>query len=229
MSMLTVGAGRSPRSGAKPMRTRRGRSIAGSLVLLAAMLTLPSAGPAKAAAPPAFGTPQPGLKVGAPDGLCAGAFELRTATGPITCTHGPDAAPAGVDMRRPRQPEPAARAEGVANLVAPICTGNGTDGPRVQLVYARPTGQPDRYDAFAASFQMWAAEIDAGIKESAEQTGGMRRIRFVHDATCTPTISRVVLSTAAITEFGTSTNEVRALHGSRTDRRYLVWMDATEY
>ncbi|HEV2758095.1 MAG TPA: fibronectin type III domain-containing protein, partial [Acidimicrobiales bacterium] len=144
--------------------------------------------------------------------------------------HGPDAAPPGVDIRRPRPPLPATRPEGsVPTAITPICTGDGVGGPRVQLVYARLAGRPDRYETFAASFQTWAAQIDAGVKESAEQTGGVRRIRFVHDESCTPTISRLVLTAAADTDFGAFNTEVRQAHAERTDRRFLVWMDATTF
>lgn len=141
-----------------------------------------------------------------------------------TCIH-VDPAPPGIDIRRPRSPLPAARSalESEPAAPTPICTGDGTSGPRVQLVYARPQGAPDRYDTFATSFQTWAAEMDATVKLSAEQTGGVRRIRFVHKASCIPTISRVVVPAE---NFGA---QIRALHGDRTDRRYMVWMDATEY
>jgi hypothetical protein len=145
-----------------------------------------------------------------------------TCTG-TTCTH-VDPAPPGIDIRRPRPPVREARAEGsAAAAFSPICTGDGTSGPRVQLVYARPPGAPDRYETFATSFQTWAAEMDATVKLSADQTGGVRRIRFVHNASCTPTISRVVVPAE---NFGL---QIRALHGDRMDRRYMVWMDATEY
>lgn len=145
------------------------------------------------------------------------------------CTHGPDLPPPGVDIKTSRPPLPANRGEGTAPAPAtPVCTGDGTSGARVQLVYARPTGAPDRYDAYAASFQTWAAQIDAGVKESAEQTGGLRRIRFVHDASCTPTISRLVLTTAAVADWGAFTTQVRQAHGDPPFRRFLVWMDANE-
>ena len=113
--------------------------------------------------------------------------------------------------------------------VLPVCTGDGTTGPRVQLVYARPAGTPDRYDAYAASFQTWAAQIDAGVKESAEQTGGTRRIRYVHDASCIPTISRLVLTAPTANDFGVFASEVREAHNGRTDRRFLVWMEAASF
>jgi hypothetical protein len=163
-------------------------------------------------------------------GPCAGAIELRSPTGQVSCTHGPDAAPPGIDIKTPRPPLPASRTEGAApGTVLPICTGDGTSGPRVQLVYARPAGTPDRYDAYAASFQTWAAQIDAGVKESAEQTAGTRRIRFVHDASCTPVINRLVLTAAAAADLGAFNAEIRQAYADRTDRRFLVWMDAASF
>ncbi len=195
---------------------------AGGAVLFALVLALVAPAPAAPAASPPPAT--------AAAGPCAGAIELRSPTGELTCTHGPDAPPPGIDIKTPRPPLPASRTEGTAlGAVTPACTGDGTSGPRVQLVYARPAGHPDRYDAYAASFQTWAAEIDAGVAESAEQTGGTRRIRFVHDASCTPTISRLVLTAAAATDLGLFNAEVREAHASRTDRRFLVWMEAVSY
>jgi len=198
---------------------RRGR--AGGAVLLGLTLALVAPWlPPAAAGPPATSSAT---------GPCAGIIELRSPTGDITCTHGPDLPPPGVDVKTPRPPLPANRAEGtVPSAAALVCTGDGTSGGRVQLVYARPAGNPDRYDAYAASFQTWAAQIDASVKESAEQTGGMRRIRFVHDGSCTPTISRLVLTTAAVTDWGAFAAQVRQGHGDRDDRRFLVWMDANE-
>ena len=150
---------------------------------------------------------------------------------PGPCSHGPDPAPPGVDIRRPREPvaAPAARGARAEAPISPVCTGDGSDGPRVQLVYARPEGRPDRYDAFAASFQFWAAQVDAGIRDSAAQTGGIRRLRFVHDGACVPTVSRLEVSGAAVADFGLFAAEILQRDGFRDDRRYLTWMDATEF
>ncbi|MGH9263109.1 MAG: fibronectin type III domain-containing protein [Acidimicrobiales bacterium] len=150
---------------------------------------------------------------------------------PGPCGHGPDPAPPGVDIRRPREPvaAPATRGAWAEAPISPVCTGDGSAGPRVQLVYARPEGRPDRYDAFAASFQIWAAQVDAGIRDSAAQTGGIRRLRFVHDGACVPIVSRVEVSGAAVTDFGLFAREILQRDGFRNDRRYLAWMDATEF
>ena len=121
------------------------RRRVGGAVLLCLVVALAS--PVR----PAPAAPRPAM---APAGPCAGAIELRSPAGDVSCTHGPDAAPPGMDIRTPRPPLPANRTEGTApTAVTPVCTGDGTSGPRVQLVYARPAGYPDRYDAYAASFQ----------------------------------------------------------------------------
>ena len=115
----------------------------------------------------------------APADRCGGLVQLRSLTGEVSCSHPPDAAPPGIDIKSPRPPVPANRAAGaVPAAVTPICTGDGTSGPRVQLVYARPAGRPDRYDAYSASFLTWAAQVDAGLEESAEQTGGLSLIHI---------------------------------------------------
>ena len=74
---------------------------------------------------------------------CRGAFRLTSSyRGQAVCTHGPDPAPPGVDVRADRQPPtaPAALAgTGPATVAAAQvpCFGNGSDGFRVQLLYAR--------------------------------------------------------------------------------------------
>jgi len=171
----------------------------------------------------------------ADDGPCKGRFQIRPVaarSGPARCTHGPDPAPDGVDARVAREPEAPAetalRPEAVAQAEA-LCTGDGTSGPRVQLIYANFTGQPDRFTAFASSFQVWAAATDNVFNASAAETGGSRRIRFVHDAACTPVVSRMTLSTAARSDFQATIDELSAKGFNRNDRKYLVWADATAY
>ena len=184
---------------------------------------------------PAKGLLYKGLQRGDDKGPCKGRFQMRPVAargGPARCTHGPDPAPDGVDVRVAREPEAPAETAlqpEAAIQAEPLCTGDGTSGPRVQLIYANFTGQPDRFTAFASSFQVWAAATDNLFNVSAAETGGSRRIRFVHDAACTPTISRVTLSTAAGADFQATIDELSAKGFNRNDRKYLVWADATAY
>jgi hypothetical protein len=197
--------------------------------------------PAASAAPRDVEVPSKGLRYGklqrAVSGPCKGRFEMTAAAGrggPARCSHGPDAAPEGVDVRIARGPEDpaitaAVRPTPVSQAEGTLCTGDGASGPRVQLVYASVTGKPDRFATFADSFQLWAAAMDSVFNVSAGETGGGRRIRFVHDAACKPTISRVTLSSAAESDFDTTINELWAKGFNRNDRKYLVWTDANVY
>jgi hypothetical protein len=185
---------------------------------------------------PARGLRYQGLQKGTDDGPCKGKFQIARGAGrggPARCTHGPDAAPEGIDVRVARQPEtlidtllrpePSTAAEGTS------CVGDGSTGPRVQLVYANITGRTDRFATFAASFQTWAAAMDGVFDRSAAETGGSRRIRFVHDAACKPIVAKTTLSVAGGNDFGTTVDELVANGFSRNDRKYLVWVDANVY
>lgn len=208
--------------------------------MLAATLAF-AASPASAAANPKD-EPAKGLRYGglerAVTGPCDGRFEMRADAaagrgGPARCTHGPDPAPEGIDVRVAREPETPAetalRPQPEVAAEGPVCVGDGSAGQRVQLVYANVSGKADRYDAFAASFQIWAAAMDAVFDRSAAETGGTRRVRFVHDAACTPIVAKVTLSTAAANSFQTTVDELTGKGFNRNDRKYMVWMDANVY
>jgi len=180
-----------------------------------------------------------GLRRAATDGPCRGAFELldRLPAGSgwrEPCTHGPDPAPEGVDVRESRPPETAPAAPSPTGVTAAVtatvgCYGTGNDGFRVQLMYANSSSSPDRFPDYAASFATWAARIDQVVNDSAAETGGARHVRFVTDAACNPVIDRVTLSPSAMGDVNTMISELRGRGYSRTDRKYLVWADATVY
>src|SRR5207248_530213 len=83
---------------------------------------------------------------------CHDAFRLATTRGVARCSHGPDAAPAGVDVRHRRPPSPWA----ASGLTTPVpgtaadtagvqCYGTGSDGDRVQAIYAHASDVPDHF------------------------------------------------------------------------------------
>jgi hypothetical protein len=147
----------------------------------------------------------------------------------VGCTHGPDPAPDGIDVTNP-PPIPSISQEAAEVATASLdCQGDGTSGPRVQLVYARPASAPDRYHAMAANFQMWAAQIDDVFNDSAAETGGIRRVRYVHDPSCQPIVARVQLTDAGDDNLANTINELRSQGYNRSDRKYLVWMDSNVY
>ena len=219
-----------------PPRRRYPLPVLLCLALVAGTFALGTGNASAAANPkddPARGLKYAGLERAA-QGPCKGKFEIRpgAGNGPPRCSHGPDAAPDGIDVRVAREPEtPAESALRPApeTAAATVCTGDGTSGPRVQLVYANITGRTDRYATYAASFQTWAAAMDAVFDRSAAETGGSRRIRFVHDAACNPIVARTTLSATAANDFQTTVNELTAKGFSRNDRKYMVWVDANVY
>jgi hypothetical protein len=137
------------------------------------------------------------------------------------CSHGPDPAPPGVDPSVPDQP-----ADFQASSFA-ICDGNGVSGRRVQVMYVHASDTPDRYSEFVDSFRGWAAEGDAVYQASAQETGGMRYIRFVHDADCRITVLRVTVSPSGDDNFWNLTDELKwQLDFTQPDRKYLVFLDS---
>jgi hypothetical protein len=182
-------------------------------------------------------------RVPVPDlGALCGTFRvIRLPDGRALCTHGADPAPPGVDSRVPRPPVAPGRADGLLFPDPPGdapsraaaspgigCYGNGQDGNRVQAIYAFPSDRPDRYGQMVASIRQWAAETDAVYQSSAAQTGGTRRIRFVTEGNCDLSVTRVALSSHGDDTLDTTIAELAAQGYSRSDRKYLVWMDSTE-
>ena len=219
---------------------------------------------------PGRGLVHAGMRRSAPKGPCRGNFELtegRDRAGRVLCTHGPDPAPPGVDVRRPRNfiplppaeaPPPAvtpgvsavaaAGASGAAHAAgsgaaaaapAPIggtaaaasvaCDGDGSGGKRVQVLYVRASDVADRYASLAANLRQWAANVDNVVNQSAAETGGSRRVRFVHDAACNVSVTSVTLSASGDNTFTDTKNELVAKGFNRTDRKYLAFVDAYRY
>jgi hypothetical protein len=219
------------------------------LFSLAAILTgvtaVAVAPPAAAQIPrddPARGLIYSGLRRAAADSPCRGGFEILSRTRNLTdprrrgCTHGPDPIPAGVDLRPGQDPnfgreETLPVGTGIADGTAPGtvgCYGTGTDGYRVQLMYAREATSPDRYDDYEASFRQWAAHVDDIFNTSASKTGGIRHVRFVTDSQCQPVIERITLSSGAVNDFSGLLDEMDARGMNRVDRKYLIWVDTTK-
>ncbi|MFN2608502.1 MAG: RCC1 domain-containing protein [Acidimicrobiales bacterium] len=190
-----------------------------------------SAGPGWAPADDAArGIHYDGLVPGAATGPCGGKLALTSGDG---CTHGPDPAPAGVDVRA-RQDVPALAPTAAATTVSPTvaCYGDGQSGPRVQLMYAHAANVADRSATMAPIIRQVAAQVDAVFVTSSAQTGGVRHVRYVtgSGAACTtPTVLSVTLPTGSDATFTDTINELRNQGFSASDRKYLVWVDAAVY
>lgn len=160
----------------------------------------------------------------------------------ISCTHGPDPSPEGVDVRK--RTEPLQTGEDDATVLArpsgggggggpatvpasPIsCDGDGVSGNRVQVIYARASDMPDGYSKYKASIQGWAAAMNNIFVESGLQTGSPRNVRFVHDASCYVTVENVVLPPNGDNSTTDTILALQTLGYDRGDRKYMIWMDA---
>lgn len=108
---------------------------------------------------------------------------------------------------------------------ATVCDGNGTSGKRVQVLYVRGDGQADRYNQYVGTFQSFADQIDAAFVEGAQRTGGMRHVRFVHNASCRTAVDNVVIPQSSMSSVDSITAALKARGYNRTDRKYLFYYD----
>jgi hypothetical protein len=176
-----------------------------------------------------------GLERARPTGPCKTGFELRLPHGRIGCTHGPDPAPPGRNVREPvslnevaalttgNPGETGTGSDGIA------CVGDGVDGNRVQAVYAYPAGGPDNFDEVAPYIRQWAALTDRIVNESAAKTGGIRHVRYVTDLACQLDVAKVALSKPGVASLSGTAADLASQGLDRTDRKYLVWVDAYVY
>lgn len=156
-------------------------------------------------------------------GLCTGPLSLL-ATSEL-CTHGPDPAPPGFDIDEQVQPlvDQVARQQ----MAGITCDGDGQSGSRVQVLYVHGSDVASRYDRFRLSIQGWAGAMDQIFQDSAAETGGVRGVRFMHDASCQPIVDAVEVSPAGVGSFDATIAELRNRGYNRTDRIYLAFVDTT--
>lgn len=141
------------------------------------------------------------------------------------CTHGPDAPPPGVNVAVDVAPV-SAQAAAAATFT---CVGDGTSGPRVEVLYVRSSDVADQYASFVATIQSWTSAADTIYDASAAETGGSRHIRFVHDSSCVPRVRNAVLSATGDDTFDDTVTELQAAGYNRTDRKYMAFVDANVY
>lgn len=180
-----------------------------------------------------------GLEVSS-TGECVGGYKVKGPGQPsdkVHCTPGPDAAPPNLDVQKRVAPvnKGTAPATGtgtsttLATAGAVTCDGDGVSGKRVQVIYAHAADVPSQYATYLTSFQQWAAEVDAEFQTSAAHTGGTRHVRYVTDANCLPVVADVQVSVTGDDTFDNTIRDLKALGWNRTDRKYMVFMDARVY
>ncbi|MEJ3749266.1 hypothetical protein WEI85_39140 [Actinomycetes bacterium KLBMP 9797] len=109
------------------------------------------------------------------------------------------------------------------------CDGDGSSGKRVQMIYMRETSDTDRLSQFRATFQQWAPQVDQIFVDSARDTGGYRRVRWVHDRSCVPTVTGLVVPDGTLNAFGTAFTALKNAGYNRTDRKYVMYAETTAW
>lgn len=158
---------------------------------------------------------------------CAGGYQFETRRG-VRCTAGPMLEHmftaqqlADADPGRAADAAAAVPASDIVN-----CIGDGADGKRFQLVYARRTNVADRYSATATKMRGWAATIDQTLQASAAKTGGARQGRWVTDRSCNPTVLNITVGTS-VTTFSQLIDALEGKGLTSRSRKYLVaWDDS---
>jgi len=122
-----------------------------------------------------------------------------------------------------------AQINAMAAPTALVCDGDGRSGKRVQLVYLRGDGQPDRYNQMLSTFRQQASQVDAYINAAAQRTGGERHVRYVHDASCNPVVDNQVVPQSAMNGGFSSAVGVLVQRGyNSADRKYMIWHDRND-
>ncbi len=109
------------------------------------------------------------------------------------------------------------------------CDGDGTSGYRVQAMYVVEVGKPNRYADLLPSLRTWAAGAGTVVNRSAALTGGVRDVRFVHEAgtgACSPVVLNVTVPAGSLADFGKTIGAVQAQGYTSPARKYLMWADA---
>jgi hypothetical protein len=91
----------------------------------------------------------------------------------------------------------------------------------------RSSDTPSRYRQFRASMRIWAGHADEIFNNTAAAQGGVRHIRFVHDANCQVTVPEIVLSPTGDDSLTNTINELGAKGFNRADRKYMLFADTT--
>ena len=190
----------------------------GTLAVAAAIMGGIAVVPVRAAVPPT------------PAVIACRALQRVVVGNDVSCTHGADPAPDGIDPTVPQplassQPTFTTAAAGPSGSVP--CYGDGTSGKRVQALYVHPSDHPDRARDVIPLIRGWAADVDAIFNESAATSGGVRHVRFVMRSDCTLDVKQATVSPNGDDSLQATIAELATQGYDQPDRKYLVWMDST--
>lgn len=113
-----------------------------------------------------------------------------------------------------------------------VCTGDGTNDNRVQVLYVVASDRADRFSALEPTLGQYVANADGQFNASARKTGGARHLRLVtrpDGAGCRLDIRKVVIAPSADDTFSASISAVKSAGHSLAGRKYLMFVDADVY
>ena len=175
---------------------------------------------------------------------CSGASITDIRNGIPVCIHASEHPPPGVDLtHRPSDDELRERRFGKSKKAPDVagtdtgtgfsaagssvaCVGDGLEGDRVQAIYARASDVPDRYASVVGLIRQYAADADYQINMSAGASGAGRRVRFVTQS-CALAVENVTLTSTGDDSFSATRTQLQSKGFNRSDRKYLVWVDAS--
>ena len=123
----------------------------------------------------------------------------------------------------------ATQAPGLWTHTQPSCAGSGTDGNRVQVIYAVESGRANRYAELKSVLLDEIAGVDDVFAVSSKETGGGRRVRWVRDpGTCAPSVLNPTLPAGSLSNdtFSSMRSALVARGFTDSSRKYLVLADA---
>ncbi|MDQ4005882.1 MAG: hypothetical protein M3135_06230, partial [Actinomycetota bacterium] len=184
---------------------------------------------------PAKGLVYDGLRAGREGGPCdfgrgTGLLEIRHGGRLQGCTHGPDPAPSGIDVRDEVSTSELEQ-EAAAEEQMVSCVGDGVSGYRTQAIYGYPSAGVNRAKTVVPLIRRWAGTVlDPVFDASAAKTGGSRHVRFVTDPqTCRLDVDVVAMPAQAVDSFGSTIAHLENLGYTAPNRKFVVWMDANIY
>jgi hypothetical protein len=154
---------------------------------------------------------------------CGPGLEPIPVDGEVLCALPPDPMTADFRSRGLVEPYPPGQEPRVA------CIGDGVSGPRIQALYVYERSKGNRYAQNAATIQSAIAEMDQIYRESAQLSGGSRRLRIVTNPNCVPLVAVAEAPDGALSSFAGSISAVRDAGYTRSDRNYAMFVDAEVY
>ncbi len=112
-------------------------------------------------------------------------------------------------------------------VVTPVnwpCVGTGTDGYRVQMIYAYASGASNRVSYVRPGFETIARRVNAVFHNSGVASGGVRNVRYVTSSTCVLSLPAIPI-TGNISDVVNITNQLKARGYGAASRKYLTLVD----